>query len=181
MAIPTCPESCGAQVLPVVSFDDCLPQLNSSEIEDLFLAKATAAAFTDWTDPEEWADRLAQTGVTGTEIRRLTGIGDKPAPADTEKTVSKQRNVVTDRTHTLNFTIDDTNNTNYEAARQMQCGGKYLAWYKTRGMKQYGGNAGILVTVKSVVVLGRGDEHELIQLTLTWKNKFDPERDDAVM
>ncbi len=176
MAAPTCPTDCSSQTLPVVNFNNCAPEINASEIEEIFMGKADDAAFADWSDAAEWATRLSQSATTAGKIRRLSVIGDKPAPNTVKKTVSKQRELVTKRTHTINFDVDETNDDNYDAMRQVQCGGLYLIWYKTRGGYLYGGDSGILMSLDAFDLLARGDEDEKFQYTGTWEDKFDPER-----
>lgn len=175
LQFPACVAGCNAQALPAVLFSDC-PEINASEIEDIFYAQPGSAPFTDVSLPGEWATRLSQSGSTAGAIRRLSVIGDKPAASEVRKTISKQRDVFTDATHTLNAEIDETNDTNYEAMRLMQCQQRWLIWYKTRGGKLYGGNEGIPVNISIRDVLGRGDEHEKFVLTATWRSKFDPAR-----
>ncbi len=176
---PVCAADCATQALPKVNFSECGYEINSSEIEDIFIGKADIDPLDDWSDPAEWATRLSQTAVLGQEIRRLTVVGDKPAPAETKKTISKGRETVIDRTHTLNFDVDETNDDNYEMMRAIQCGGKFRIWYKPRGGKLYGGSNGILVSLSGFDVLARGDESEKFQYTATWKNLFDPPRIDS--
>ena len=175
---PTCASGCAPAGLPTVSFDDCQPEINHSEVEELFIAKTSAIDFTDWTSPSEWATRLSQSATsTGNEIRRLTVIGDKPAAQPEKKVISKKRTIKLDATHTLNCEIDDTNNTNYTAMRSWQCSGnKAKIWYKTRGGKLFGGNSGITADTEFWDILARGDEHEKITAVFNWFSKFDPER-----
>lgn len=182
MAQVTCQTGCDDD-LPSVSFnDDCGSEVHQSEIETLFVSKAGSIAFTDWTDPAEWSTRLSQTAnLTGNEIRALTVIGDKPAAQASVVNISKERTKKVTATHVINFEIDDLTQQNYEFALKMQCGVRKRFWYKTRGGKQYGGNAGILATIELNPVLGRGDEIEKLVGTITWKSKLDPERADAVI
>ena len=176
LQFPACVAGCNQQTLPTVSFSDSCPEINPSEIEEIYFTEPDAAPFTDVSQPGEWATRLSQTANTAGSIRRLNVVGDKPAAAEQRKTISKQREVFTDATHTLNAEIDETNDTNYDAMREMQCQPKWRIWYKTRGGKNYGGNEGILANISIRDVLGRGDEHEKFVLTATWRSKFDPPR-----
>ncbi len=173
---PACPTGCNTQILPPVNFDLCLPEVNPSEIEELYVATPDAAPFGDVTDPAEWADRLDQSATTAGKIRRFLVVGDKPAASDQKKTISKNREILTDATHVINFEIDETNDVNYDAVRQIQCQQSWRIWWKTRGNKNYGGNEGILVNMAIRDVLGRGDEIEKFVGTATWKSKFDAPR-----
>lgn len=191
MADPICPEDCDVS-LPELNFSDCAPEINLSQIKRIYLAKVTAASFVDWTLPDEWAERITNTdpepitdeedpdypgGPTGDEIRQLVVIGDKPAPSSNVIDISGGRKYTTNKTHTLPFDIDETNDVNYEAMRMMQCGGTFKMWYETAGGKLYGGNSGITVTVDISDILARGiNEIERLTGTFTWERRFDPER-----
>lgn len=177
MPNPTCATTCDIN-LPVVSFDDCNPQVNYSEIRRIFIAKKTAAPFTNWLAATEWLARMSQTSTTGNDyIRPLTVIGDKPAAADVLKEISNGRRVVIGKDHTINFTIDDVSQANYDFMRALECGGEFRFWYETEGGKIYGGNEGFLARVSMNDVLNRGrDEIETIAGVITWRTKFSPER-----
>lgn len=177
MPNPTCPTNCDVD-LPVVNFDDCNPVIAYSEIRRIFLAKKGAAAFTNWTAAAEWTTRMSQTSIVGDDyIRPFTVIGDKPAPAGVVKNISNGRIITIGKDHTLNVTIDDVSDENYEFMRALECGGEYKLWYETEGGYMYGGNNGILVRASFDDILARGrDEIELINGVLTWRSKFSPER-----
>lgn len=177
MPNPTCAANCDV-TLPVVHFDDCAPDVNYSEIRRIFIAKKAAAAFTNWLSPTEWLARMSQTSTTGNDyIRPLTVIGDKPAAADVVKEISNGRRVVIGKDHTINFTIDDVSQANYDFMRALECGGEFRFWYETEGGKMYGGNEGFVARVSMNDVLNRGrDEIETIAGVITWRTKFSPER-----
>jgi hypothetical protein len=159
MPTPTCAENCDF-TLPVVQFDDCAPEVVYSEIRRIFLAKKAAAPFSNWLNATEWLARMSQTSTTGNDyIRPLTVIGDKPAAADVVKEISNGRRVVIGKDHTINFSIDDVSQANYDFMRGLECGGEFRLWYETEGGFIYGGNEGIVV-----------------RLTITWRSKFSPER-----
>lgn len=164
-------------VLPAVSSsDDCAGDTFASEIEELYIAKADAIAFADWTDPAEWATRLSQTLQVGNEIRKIIVIGDKPAAQSNILNVSKKRKKKVDASHVLNFDIDDLTQDNYDFARDMQKGYQVRAWYKNRGGNMFGGNEGVLAYLEINPVLGRGDEIEKLVGSLSWNSVQDPER-----
>lgn len=176
MANPLCPTDCDSP-LNEVEFDDCAPEINLSEIKRVFVAKPAAQAFTDWKVATEWTTRLNQADTEPDSIRELIVIGDKPAPANVQKNISNNRIIQVGKDHTLNFTVDETNDKNYEFARSTECGGKYRIWYETHGGKMYGGNAGVRVNLVMDTVLARGtDEIEAINGVATWRAKFSPER-----
>lgn len=174
---PTCPTNC-APALPIVNFDICAPKINLSEIEKIYFAKPSATPFTDWKTATEWATRISQTDVVSDDtIRPMTVIADKPAPANKIKEVSNGRKIVTGKDHTLNVTIDDVSDENYEFARTTECGGQVKIWYEIQGGYLYGGNEGINATLVLDDVLNRGrDEIETLTGSISWSAKFSPER-----
>lgn len=178
MALITCPTGCEA-ALPPTNFSDCNPVIVLSEIETIYLAKPTAAAFLDIEDPTEWAERLSQTAVDADAIRALTVIADKAAGAPIVKEISNGRKQTIRLDQTLNVEIDDASDENYNFVRTLQeCGGMAKMWYKTKGKKMYGGNEGIVnASVVLSLVQGRGaDEIEKYTGTITWGAPSDPER-----
>lgn len=181
MANPTCSSNCQADLAPV-QFSDCNPVLAYSEIRRIFLAKSTAAPFADWTSATEWNTRLSETSITGDDyIRALTVIADKPAGAAVSKDISNGRKVTVGKDHTVNATIDDVSDLNYEFIRSLECGGRFKLWYETAGGKMYGGNNGIgRVNIDANDILNRGTEEiETFTLTATWRDKFHPERTNS--
>jgi hypothetical protein len=104
-------------------------------------------------------------------------IADKPVGSPVVKEISNGRKFNLRKDNTLNVEIDDVSDENYNFMRVTQCGGEYKAWFETAGGRLYGGNEGIDVSVVLDNVLGRGkDEIEKITGTLTWSDKFSPER-----
>jgi len=186
---PICPVDCSTD-LPVVAFDNCNPNSVASEINKIYIAKPSAADFTDVADPIEWGKRLSETNVVpnaptnttpvGDLIRPLTVIADKPAPAAVTKELSNQRSKVIRKDHTLNFTIDEITPENLAFQRASECGSIVKFWYGIHGGLLFGGNSGIQrATLTMDVVLARGtDEVVAINGTLTWKNKFTEEAVD---
>ena len=154
MSNPLCPTDCD-QALGTVLFDDCAPNINPSEIQRLFVSKGNAEPFTDWKQASEWTTRIAQTGTNADAIRELTVIGDKPAASPITKDISGGRKYTVGKDHTLNFTVDDVSDENYEFMRSTECGGKYRLWYETKGGYIYGGNDGIIGTIVTGKQIGR--------------------------
>ena len=177
MANPTCPANCAAP-LPVVVFDDCSPETNLSEIEYIIFGKSTTPEIADVDDPSEWATRITNSGVSDDDLRMIRVIGDMPLPEDAEVTISGQRVLTVQRTFTVNAEVDETNDTNHDAFRQMQCGGSYRVWFVTRSGHIFGGTDGIQnATIRANLLLNRGD-NEIMRypVIVTWKSKFMPER-----
>lgn len=177
MANPICPSGCDSP-LPSVSFSQCAPEINASEIQSVFVAKANTAPFADWTAPTEWAARLDQTAAGDDKIRQLTITGDKPQPTVNTREISGGRTITTDKTHVVNITMDETNQINHDFIRYMECGGQVVIWYQTKSGHLFGGNTGIKgVNLVLDMVLNRGaDEIMVFSGTATWRSKFTEER-----
>lgn len=176
MSNPLCPTDCD-QALGTVLFDECAPNINPSEIQRVFISRSNAQPFKDWKLAAEWTERIAASSVTVNAIRELIVIGDKPAAASVTKDISNGRKYVVGKDHTLNFTIDDVSDENYEFMRSTECGGKCRLWYETKGGYMYGGNEGIKASIVMDDVLNRGvDEIETLNGVATWRSRFSPER-----
>lgn len=176
MPVVVCPNGCET-ALPVVKFSKCAPVILLSEVVRIFLATPDSAPFTSVADASEWATRLSETTTDVDSIRPLTVIADKPVGSPVVKEISNGRKFNLRKDNTLNVEIDDVSDENYNFMRVTQCGGEYKAWFETAGGRLYGGNEGIDVSVVLDNVLGRGkDEIEKITGTLTWSDKFSPER-----
>lgn len=170
MSIPTCPTDCNNEV-PVVQFDECNPQINLSQINKLYVTTRDSP-LTDWEDPAEWASRISNTSSADDAIRELTVLGDKPLPEAQELEISDQRTVAINSNHTLNVAIDETNETNHQFIRLIECGGHFKIWYSTIGGKIFGGNDGINAYLKLGMVLGGGSgDIQKYQGTAKWKAK----------
>lgn len=173
--IPTCPTDCLAQV-PNVSFSLCAPTTNSAQIYNIYVGNV-GSGFTNlstdtWSNAGAWASKLG----SGT-IKRFHVIGDKPAPEGQEKTISHGRVVIGKKKHTINIVIDETNATNHNMLRTLECGGQFAIWYESSGGLLWGGNDGIVASVKLDEIIPVSEE-DLITFggTIKWISKFTPER-----
>lgn len=175
----TCTEDCQFEI-PAVAFADCNPEVNLSQIAKIYIAQPDAADFADWTAPGEWATRISLTATGADNIRPLTVIGDKPVPETTEKTISGNRIVPTDKKHTINFDIDESNATNHDFVRGGKCVKQVKFWYETIGGKLFGGNAGIDGTFKIDMTLSRtGGDIIIYPGTLKWSSTDTEEMTDS--
>lgn len=175
--LPICPEDCTSN-LPVFNFTECAPVLLEGQITDFFIGKS-GQPFVDWHDADEWETRVSNTSTADNAIRHLAVIGDMPAASSTEKTISHRRVVKTGKTRTINYVIDDVSDENYDAARQLECGGSRPVWFLSGG-KLFGGNEGILVNLDMNPVIPNSlDEFQTLVGTAAWKTKFSPERIDV--
>lgn len=173
-------EGCETDLNPV-AFDDCNPIIKLSEIRRIFMGKAIAAPFDDWTDAEEWEARLDNLTTAGDDyLRTLVVIGDKPAPTPVTKDISNNRRLTISKTHVINFTIDEVTPENHEFMRQLEAGGQVKIWYETHGGLMFGGNDGIKTSVRIDMLLPRGPEEIMTYAgVLEWKNQFTEERIDS--
>lgn len=180
MSVITCLNDCATNI-PDVSFADCNPEINLSQIAKIYLAKPVAASFSDWTQASEWATRISTTDDTDDAIRPLTVIGDKPLPETGTKTISGGRIVTTDKKHTINFDIDESNATNHDFARgASKCTKSVKFWYETIGGKLFGGNDGIDGTFAIDMTLSRTEGDIILYPgTLKWTSQDLEERCDS--
>ncbi len=185
MAIITCPADCEEVALPAFQFDECKEELNSSQIMWLYIALPSAPAFTDVSDPVEWATRLGnlpepeegEPANPAADIRFLKGIGDKPKPTSNTVEVSGRRTKVISRTHSLTFRVDNTNQVNHDGMRLLQCGGDVKIWYGTIDGLLFGGNDGIKSFVDPGANHGGGNTDVINhEYAFQWTNLLDPER-----
>ena len=76
----------------------------------------------------------------------------------------------------INFDIDETNITNHDWLRQIECGGLFTIWFAA-GQYMYGGTHGVDVTIAGNVNLTRGcQDLNLITGTMKWQDKFTTEK-----
>lgn len=166
----TCTEDCEFEI-PAVSFAECNPEINLSQIAKIYIAQPDAADFSAWDVVTEWTARLSDTATGADSIRPLTVIADKPLPEKTSKTISGNRIIDTDKKHTINFDIDETNATNHDFARGGKCVKRVKFWYETIGGQLFGGNAGIEGTFSIDMSLSRTEgDIILYQGTLKWSS-----------
>lgn len=171
--LPNCPDDCTAE-LPSVQFSECAPETNNGEIRKIYIANV-GNPLADWTDPTEWATRLAQT-TEPTAIRSLTILADKPRAESQEKKISGNRTIKGNKAHTINIDIDETNTVNYEMLRTFECGKQYLLWYQDERY-MYGGTDGIAASINLDHLIDRDRNNlQLFQGEAKWESQFSPER-----
>ena len=175
MPIPSCSNDCDDQ-LPEVKFDECAPEVNEAQIQKIYLTNK-GNPLINVTDLVEWNARLDNSGVAANAIRTLHVIASKPKPSSTEKEISLGRTVNSNKSHSVPFKIDETNQINHDFTRQMECNGQYLMWYETSGGLLFGGNEGIPVSiVLDMVIAESTDEFLVYEGEAKWKAKFTEER-----
>ncbi|MEE9573484.1 MAG: hypothetical protein V3W20_10580 [Candidatus Neomarinimicrobiota bacterium] len=170
----SCPTNC-LDDQPVISCNDCITEFEFGQVEVVYWTNvgnplADSADFALRVDNAATADPAA--------IRALCVKGIKPAPDQTETEFSCDTILVTNRTHTLDNTVDKLNTINYEALKQMQCGGKKLFWFTFRGQKNlYGGLTGIVGNfMPHFESAGDGKGDILLgKLMIKWDSLCDPD------
>ncbi|MGN6491165.1 MAG: hypothetical protein ACTHLE_04155 [Agriterribacter sp.] len=171
-----CPENCLTD-LPVVTVNGCNPVILKSGINFLAFAKKSAAAFTNWTSPTEWANRLSNSSTSDDAIRFVLGTGNMPAGTKQEITYQVNKKRTIGKTRTLQFIIEEANDTIHQLIQAFECGGEYKVWFGTVGGQLYGGNNGIAVTIDGNVVLGGGEnDYEQRILDLSWDSQQSMDR-----
>lgn len=178
---PTCTDGCTAKA-PAFSFNDCDPNTNRGQIDRIYIMAAGGADMADWTQLAVWTARMAlDPTVTVDAIQYMNVIGEKPEATSDVKEISRVRKVVLDKTHTINFDVDETNEDNYDALRQIECGGNFKIWYQA-GKYLYGGNDGILAFIQENDMIPRErKELNVFKGVATWEAEFHPERIDNPM
>lgn len=171
-----CQDDCEFDI-PAVSFADCNPQVNLSQIAKIYTSQPDASPFTDWTVITEWSTRVSDTANDADSIRALVVIADKPKPETQSRKISGNRTVVTDKNHVINFDIDETNAINHEFVRGGKCIKKVKFWYETIGGLLFGGNSGIDGSFEVDMTLSRTEgDIILYQGTLKWNDINTEER-----
>lgn len=169
-----CPTTCSGSVAEV-SFNECAPETHWGEVSKVYITESDFAGFTDVSALPEWTANLADTGDD--KIRTLIVIGELPEPETTEVPLSGDRVAIGYKTFNLNFTIDETNETNYNFLLMSECGGKYLIWFETSDGILYGGNDGIEVSLRMNQIIPRERTALVtIECKATWKSLQSPFR-----
>lgn len=183
-ACPAC-NDCDSRTIPTVEFDDCNPKVHESEITDIYFAKEDPLnPGQPATGSIDWSSAAAiEAAFNGTNGFRITVVGDKPPAEPNQRVISKRRTVNGKKKFTINADIDETNDTNYEAMRKLECGGEWFFWYVILGAKVYGGPLGIKGNVADADdVLERGEgSFERFPIVLNWYASCNPPRTDYAL
>ena len=172
--VDPCPTTCSGSVA-AVSFNECAPETHWGEVSKVYITESDFAGFTNVAALPEWTANLADTGDD--KIRTLIVIGELPEPETTEVPLSGDRVAIGYKTFNLNFTIDETNETNYNFLLMSECGGKYLIWFETSDGILYGGNDGIEVSLRMNQIIPRERTALVtIECKATWKSLQSPFR-----
>lgn len=176
--IPTCPTGCSG-LIPDVDFNNCDPKVFFGEIEKVYLAALEATDLTDFTDASVWAAAIDNTASGDVDsIRELTVSADLPAAEADVVEISNRRKVHTPSTFTINVTIDDVSEANYELMLWTECNTRVKVWFATKD-HMYGGDAGIEADIMLRPVIERGVKSmQRLEGTITWESAHSPVRCD---
>lgn len=167
-----------ANQIPKLSFNQANPTVGFGQITDILIAQVEHP-FTSM-EKAYLESRIANDSDDPSAVRKLTVIGDKPAPESSDIQISHFRNVRSPKKHTINFRIDENNDQNYAFVKSLEELGveKVLIWYITSSGKIYGGLSGIEASINiDEIIPESGDELSTLNGTLVWKGNH-PERND---
>jgi len=179
---PTC-DTCDELELPVFVFSDCAPVQNESEVNFVYVTiedpenpGEALGGPADWTLAEDWATAIDNSAAD--KVRKLTVIGDLPEPEQEIRIVSNRRRIPGKKVFTLNATVDDVSDENYNAMRALECYPIVRIWYGNIGGKLYGGQEGIRASiVKANAPLDRGQNtYERIEYGFLFESTCHPPR-----
>ena len=174
--IIVCPTGCLDDV-PAISMDECNPAVDHSEIDKLYITQIDEG-LTDWTDAAEWASRIDNSGTDTDDIREWWVSGEMPDPERNITEIDNDREVAGRMKFQQTIQVFETNTTNYDAVRFIQCDTRFLIWYSS-GEYLYGGTDGIEVSIIASHQITKGSrEINVIQLLISWEADHNPERID---
>lgn len=171
MALITCPTDCATGGVPDVAFDLCTPQYRFGEVTAILVGQIGQPMVSG--DSAEITTRLAAPTGDASKMVLLHGRGDLPAGAGEPNRFSSKYTITAQKDRTLNFTIVDNTEANYEFVRRVdKCGGRFLIWYITADGYMYGGeafNSGNEVDLTGDEIIPESDkEFRTLQLTANW-------------
>ena len=170
----TCPTGCQNDV-PAISMDECNPAVDFSEVDKLYMT-ARSNPLSDWTDAAEWATRIDNSGTSASDIREWWVSGELPEPERTVTEIDNDREISSPMKFQMTLEVFETNTTNYDAVRFLQCGTQFLMWFSA-GEYLYGSTDGIEADVIATHLITKGNrEINKLQLLVTWEAKHNPER-----
>jgi hypothetical protein len=175
----TCPTGCLNDV-PAISMDECNPAVDFSEIDKLYVTANVqpGCSLSDWTDASEWATRIDNSGTATCDIREWWVSGELPDPERNITEIDNDREVASRMKFQATLQVYETNTTNYDAVRYIQCGTQFLIWYSAGGYL-YGGTDGIEASIIASHQITKGSrEANMIQLLVSWEADHNPERID---
>lgn len=171
--------NCPGSTLPPTRASLCDYDINYGEISVLFIT-LFGDGLTDWTDEEEWDDRVdnttAQVAQDPALIRALFGIGGLGDPERATLKISRQRTAYGTPKFSFVFRIDDTGTANWAWMRAIPAAGQtFTGWFGTE-TSLFGGNNGVKMTLSPVPGIPESiDEAITINVTVAFEGSI-PEK-----
>lgn len=168
-----CDNTCES-IIPPTKFNLCEPEGAFGQITQLFVTNP-GFPLTDENSAAEWQGRINMPDSNPAKIWRLLVIGDLPASESAEVEMSGDRTISGPEQRTLNVTIDEVNQENYDFHRATQCNKRFKVWYMAFGGDAYGGPEGIDMPLKfKHVITGNTNELQTLVAAGKWKSKIPP-------
>lgn len=181
----TCPADCDDELTlgPIEVVQDCTAYSQRySQLCGLILMPDGATLPADWTSAADWGDVIDNAITGNAKGRYLVGEGEIGEPEGVEAEYPKRKTRVSSRVYTLEFSVRNLSDVQYEFLRQLQCGWiDFTFWHETVGGRLFGGTTGIEplgVNVSFLYSGGRDDKEEAV-ITLTFESDGDPDRADV--
>lgn len=188
----TCPADCDDDLLysaipteqECADYEQVRSQIHSLWIMPQAGGTPSADPFTNFASatPTATANAINNANTDNTKARYLVGEGGIDAPNENVLEYPLLQDKVTDRDYTLNFTIKNLVQAQYEFLQQVQCGALNFTFYYGSGMGAtqwaYGIQGGIVPTKVTVTFpkgAGRDDRDQAV-LSISWKATGDPDR-----
>lgn len=176
-----CPTDCTTpSEFPTTLINECPDAIDlvESEICTIYVSdidangEATAKPATI-TDAAAWATVLGNGAGT---LRKLNVIGDMPLATKNQVKISKRRTKNGRKSFVVNADIDEFNATNYEMARNLECGYVGRIWIEIYGGYIFGGADGIKAELADInIPFGRGENvYAVIPTVWQWDAKCHP-------
>lgn len=184
----TCPADCDTalQLGATDANQDCTSyKQRYSQIYSVIIKPTAAAAPLNWASAPavtEVSGEIDNTNTDGTKSKRLVGEGEIPTPEKVEDEYPGRKTKTSFRTYTLNHTIKNLSDEQYDLLRQIQCGYTgFEIWYDTVGGHIFGGANGIDISFIDVDFPKGGgrDDKALAILTIKWEADGDADRGNS--
>jgi len=163
--------------------NNCVPEQNESEIAYMFLSVPSSGDINvpAITSPNFSTPAVATTFVAPSGAM-LQVIGDLPEPESSQRVGSGRRILRDKKNFTVNFTIDDTTDENYEFLRTLECSPSVFVWFMTLGGKVYGavdnGIPGMVSKANAPLDRGAGT-YERFEVSINWRAWGHPPRQNG--
>lgn len=136
---------------------------NLSQVCDLYIVPSGATDPLDFTvpaTPTAVANAIDNTATDNSKTKHLSGRGGVPAPEEVIATLPKRITKVVDRTYTLTFNVEVTDESQRDLLRQLMSGWRNFTFYfATLGGFGFGPSGGITpLFVNAALPLGEGEE-----------------------